>query len=315
MGSDLDDSNKRSISWKLIAFAIVILVIFVMFFLLPFIARLKQRFVPQPPKLPPPDLSRCTRVEIRYYPSTLECFFITPEYLSLLSPEETKYLRSLETFIVDDPERLKAIAYNVSLGTYIGPTPAGIAARDTMHVVCYENSKRLTFFRLVGRDLLTEDMQCFEYSGNPLGDLQTLTPQIWPFYMRVSCTRNLGALWSKLHFRSRSSETYPKPTEWCDAILRVFRAQGYIEKGLKSEFNCPSAGKGKCHYAMNLNCEPNSPPDTVLLFETKAGWNQHGGPELFTFDNHDPRGGCVLLNDGTVKFIRTQEELHSLRWK
>jgi len=40
-----------------------------------------------------------------------------------------------------------------------------------------------------------------------------------------------------------------------------------------------------------------------------------GGPELFTFDNHEPRGGYVLLNDGTVKFIRTQEELNSLRWK
>ena len=76
----------------------------------------------------------------------------------------------------------------------------------------------------------------------------------------------------------------------------------------------------------------------VLLFETKAGWNQHGGPELFTFDNHDTEGiapdvlpslqrssggGCVLLNDGTVKFIRTpvlseaegKEELHALRWK
>jgi hypothetical protein len=53
----------------------------------------------------------------------------------------------------------------------------------------------------------------------------------------------------------------------------------------------------------------------VLLFETKDGWNQHGGPELFTFDNHDPKGGCVLLNDGSVKFIRTEEELNNLRWK
>ena len=52
----------------------------------------------------------------------------------------------------------------------------------------------------------------------------------------------------------------------------------------------------------------------VLLFETKAGWNQHGGPELFTFDNHDPHGGLVVLNDGTVKFIRTEEELKQLRW-
>ena len=33
---------------------------------------------------------------------------------------------------------------------------------------------------------------------------------------------------------------------------------------------------------------------------------QHGGPELFTFDNHNPKGGCVLFNDGTIKFIRTE---------
>ena len=82
-----------------------------------------------------------------------------------------------------------------------------------------------------------------------------------------------------------------------------------------ASFTCPSAGEGRCHYGMNATCTPDSPPDTVLLFGTEAGWNQHGGPELFTFDNHDPKGGCVLLNDGTVKFIRTEEELHALRWK
>jgi hypothetical protein len=27
----------------------------------------------------------------------------------------------------------------------------------------------------------------------------------------------------------------------------------------------------------------------VLLFETKTGWNQHSGEELFTFDNHNPK--------------------------
>ncbi len=30
---------------------------------------------------------------------------------------------------------------------------------------------------------------------------------------------------------------------------------------------------------------------------------------------HNPKGGLVLLNDGTVKFIRTEEELKQLRWK
>jgi len=68
-------------------------------------------------------------------------------------------------------------------------------------------------------------------------------------------------------------------------------------------------------FVVNPNCKPKSPPDTVLLFESKVGWNQHGGPELFTFDNHNPKGGCVLFNDGSVRFIRTKEELKKLRWK
>ena len=81
-------------------------------------------------------------------------------------------------------------------------------------------------------------------------------------------------------------------------------------------FSCPSMREPhKSHYAMNPECRPDSPPETVLLFETKAGWNQHGGPDLFTVDNQDPKGGCVLFNDGTVKFIRTEEELKQLRWK
>jgi len=104
-------------------------------------------------------------------------------------------------------------------------------------------------------------------------------------------------------------------SKWCDDIVRVLRANDFSKKEIMGDFKCPSAGEGKCHYALNPDCGPNSPPDTVLLFETKAGWNQHGGPELFTFDNHDPKGGCVLLNDGTVKFIRTKEELKQLRWE
>jgi hypothetical protein len=104
---------------------------------------------------------------------------------------------------------------------------------------------------------------------------------------------------------------YPKPSKWCDAFVPIW------EKNHESrwfEFRCPSMPDAKCTYAMNPACEPNSPPDTVLLFETKAGWNLHGGSELFTFENHDPKGGCVLLNGGAVKFIRTEEELKQLRW-
>ncbi|UCC97101.1 MAG: hypothetical protein JSW66_14795 [Phycisphaerales bacterium] len=154
-------------------------------------------------------------------------------------------------------------------------------------------------------------------------------PLIETIDLRMRCASNLKNQWYRLGFYHlhealrqndpsfRNQPLYPTPTEWCDDMLRPWPQTGGIHqnKWNAKAHICPSGGEGKNHYAMNPNCEPNSPADMVLLFETKAGWNQHGGPELFTFDNHDPKGGCVLLNDGTVKFIRTKEELQQLRWK
>ncbi|NIM06326.1 MAG: hypothetical protein GTN65_12090 [Armatimonadetes bacterium] len=107
-------------------------------------------------------------------------------------------------------------------------------------------------------------------------------------------------------------KAYPGARKWCDAIVLAYSGFG---KGILVPFTCPNGPKGKCHYAMNPECTYDSPADMVLLFETKVGWNRRAGPKLFTFDNHDPKGGLVLLNDGTVKFIRTEEELKQLRWK
>ena len=64
---------------------------------------------------------------------------------------------------------------------------------------------------------------------------------------------------------------------------------------------------------MNPNCHPNSPPDMVLLFETKGGWNQFGGPELLTTENHKGEGCYVLFNDVHVEFIK-KEAINELKW-
>jgi len=145
--------------------------------------------------------------------------------------------------------------------------------------------------------------------------------------LRVQCAADLKDLWHRLILYDRAEKRrlgdsssnsmikYPKPTEWSEELARAYRILSKVEEFIMRPYECPSAGVGECHYAMNPNCQPDSSPDMVLLFETQDGWNQHGGPELFTFDNHDPKGGCVLLNDGTVKFIRTKEELQQLRWK
>jgi prepilin-type processing-associated H-X9-DG protein len=56
-----------------------------------------------------------------------------------------------------------------------------------------------------------------------------------------------------------------------------------------------------------------TPPDTVLLFETNPGWNQSGGPELLKTDNHCDKGCHILFIDGHVEFVRI-EDINKLRW-
>jgi len=50
-----------------------------------------------------------------------------------------------------------------------------------------------------------------------------------------------------------------------------------------------------------------------LLFETKKGWNQHGGRELLTLENHKGEGCNVLFNDKSVRFIKA-EDVNELKW-
>ncbi len=111
--------------------------------------------------------------------------------------------------------------------------------------------------------------------------------------------------------------SYPTPDKWCDMITP------YLGRMDEEVFQCPAAiikalngkdtEKVRCHYAMNPNCEPNSPPDTILLFETKGGWNLSGGPELLTTENHTSNTCNVLFNDGSVGTIR-KDEIPNLKW-
>jgi hypothetical protein len=281
----------------------------------------------QPESYSPPALPPCTRVEIQCQPSMLEYFFPNTGQQSILSPAEKQALQSLRTIVVDDQERIKALAHDLSFGVCDSEI---VRQQSVAHVVCYHDGERAKSFSIYNDEsIITEGRYRFLYFEG-FRSLRLLTPQIRPFELRVCCAANLKDLWHRFRLYHKADKVpppgssskrnlYPGPTEWSDAIVRayekVLQDLGMRDEYIKKPFKCPGGTEGQCHYAMNPNCRPNSAPDTVLLFETKAGWNQHGGPELFTFDNHDPRGGCVLLNDGTVKFIRTTEELQQLRWR
>jgi len=110
-------------------------------------------------------------------------------------------------------------------------------------------------------------------------------------------------------YADENSGSYPLPEKWYDLVSPYFGNEA-------DELNhCPAVKEYKYHYAMNPNCKPNSPPDTVLLFETQnTGWDLSGGPELLTTENHKEKVCNVLFNDGSVVTVK-KEEIPNLKWE
>ena len=133
--------------------------------------------------------------------------------------------------------------------------------------------------------------------------------------------------WSQLHalkvgldmYAAANEGNYPVPNKWCDLIFGDDAP--YVRK---DALVCPvKFRQEQCSYALNPNAHPNSPPDTVLIFETQGGWNKFGGPELLSIDNHQKKhwlwgyrmSGCnILFNSGESKFV-TQKHFDDLKWK
>ena len=138
---------------------------------------------------------------------------------------------------------------------------------------------------------------------------------LWPglihlreYRRRIRCGENIEWLGkAMLIYACGHDDKYPTPDKWCDLLTK------YAEV-TKKEFLCPSAGEGRCHYAINPNVSPFSNPRLVMLFETKGGWNQFGGPELLTTENHKGQGCNVLFNDLHVRFMK-KEQLSELKWE
>lgn len=140
--------------------------------------------------------------------------------------------------------------------------------------------------------------------------------------MGMPCSHKLRLLGEAILIYSNDNQgRYPEPNQWCDILLQSGQAE-------RDHFLCPWIKwkwkrqifpfqipiNKKCYYAMNPDCEPNSPDDMVLLFETKGGWNRFGGPELLTTENHLGRRCNILFNNGRVEIFGA-EELNKLKWK
>jgi prepilin-type processing-associated H-X9-DG protein len=127
---------------------------------------------------------------------------------------------------------------------------------------------------------------------------------------RIICNANLKQLGAGLAiYAEKYGNRYPTPQQWCDLLVAEY---GQAED-FNDIFRCRGAETGPCNYAINPNADPNSADDVVLLFESKPGWNQFGGMELLTLENHEGQGCNILLVDGNVEFVKA-DEIVGLNW-
>jgi hypothetical protein len=137
------------------------------------------------------------------------------------------------------------------------------------------------------------------------------------------CLTNFIEMGKAMRIYASDYNKYPEPNQWCDLLLKHghVRLEHFVCPSLI--LTCPYTGRiilyrplpktGRCHFAMNPDCKLDSPRDVVLLFETKEGWNQFGGPELLAPENHEGRGCIILFNDGHVYFENVKS-IPELNW-
>ncbi|MGB7748162.1 MAG: hypothetical protein WBN75_12845 [Verrucomicrobiia bacterium] len=121
----------------------------------------------------------------------------------------------------------------------------------------------------------------------------------------IYCIDNLKQLAVDLKiYQMDHNDTFPPANRWCDAIQSTNLA-------------CPFAPrKQRCSYAMNarlggIKDRGQIPNDTILLFESDAGWNAAGGSEM-TVLRHPYRLN-VAYADGSVMSVNFKD-IGKLRW-
>jgi GYF domain 2/Protein of unknown function (DUF1559) len=128
----------------------------------------------------------------------------------------------------------------------------------------------------------------------------------------IMCMNNMKQLALALVlYTDDNNGKFPPGNEWCDKINR------YV--GSPKVFQCPAQENQRCGYAFNRNLTDKKqneiPRDTVLLFESDAGWNKASGPELL-ISRHGgrPKTYLVAFADGSVQVI-SQSRLATLGWE
>lgn len=134
---------------------------------------------------------------------------------------------------------------------------------------------------------------------------------------RINCVNNMKQL--ALAIRIYEGDHYDRfpPADWSDVILTNGIGTSDYQTNISKIFHCPDTPKNqRCGYAMNrqlvgIKDTDQIARDTVMLFESDAGWNAAGGPEILAKRHRS--GLNIALVDGSVLQIQVKD-IPNLRW-
>jgi prepilin-type processing-associated H-X9-DG protein len=127
----------------------------------------------------------------------------------------------------------------------------------------------------------------------------------------INCVNNEKQLALAVRIYSGDhKDQLPPAATWCDSIK--------TSVGSEKVFQCAAANSGsRCDYAFNAKLdgldESKVNPQTVEIFESDAGWNASGGPELMIGKPRHAGMFVVAFADGSVQQLR-ESQLNTLRW-
>jgi prepilin-type processing-associated H-X9-DG protein len=129
----------------------------------------------------------------------------------------------------------------------------------------------------------------------------------------IGCMNNMKQLaLGVMMYANDNKERFPSSDDWCDAI------QKYVQP---VTYQCPAGDRRqRSNYAFNAllsgveTSKVQAPATTVLLFESDAGWNASGGPELGLKQKRHGRTIVVAFADGHSEAV-IPSRFAQLRWE
>lgn len=128
--------------------------------------------------------------------------------------------------------------------------------------------------------------------------------------MTINCINNIKQLGiSMFMYADNHTNQLPSAAAWSDSISNFVSSTNV--------FHCPADSHKGCSYAFNQKLAGQNlkdiNPRAVMFFESTAGWNASGGPEIMVSTRHGHDGCNVVFADGSVRKV-PKSQLATLRW-